>query len=311
MATYNTINNSVPANNFLVTGYVQINDDDNSAPAQMVNFRKSRLGGVITTGDDLGGIVSYGHDGTSFVIGSTIITRSKGTIATNKIPTDIIFATKSDTAAAIADRVVIGSEGGILINAPTSGTALTAASGGITLTAGDLTCTLGDIILTNGQISVGGSTGTNGQLLLAATGGNPAWGSITAGDGISLAVAANSLTVSSTAPFAWSAASADGTIAVNTGRFNTKGAAALLTMTLPSTAAVGTIIILQGSAAGNGGWLLAQNAGQNVQMGSSSTTSGAGGSLASTNDNDSISLVCTVADTTWNCYSSIGNITIV
>jgi hypothetical protein len=68
---------------------------------------------------------------------------------------------------------------------------------------------------------------------------------------------------------------------------------------------------LQGSAVGANGWLIAQNAGQNIQVGNTSTTIGAGGSIASTDVGDGVSLVCTVADTTWNAFSVIGNLTIV
>ena len=80
--------------------------------------------------------------------------------------------------------------------------------------------------------------------------------------------------------------------------------------TLPSTAAVGTILRVTGLAGGSG-WSVAQNASQSIQMGSSQTISGVSGSLASTDNNDSVHLVCAVADLTWVCISSMGNITIV
>lgn len=73
--------------------------------------------------------------------------------------------------------------------------------------------------------------------------------------------------------------------------------AGLVTLTLPVTAAFGTAIAIQGFGAG--GFIVAQNAGQNIQFGSTSTTIGAGGSLASTNQYDSLQLLCVVANTTW------------
>ena len=151
---------------------------------------------------------------------------------------------------------------------------------------------------------------TDGQVLIGSTGVAPVLGTLTAGAGISVTNAAGSITVASTGSAIWTAMDADATLAVNTARINTK-AAALLTATLPATAAVGTTIILQGSAAGANGWKIAQNALQNIQIGNTSTTIGAGGSIASTDDNDSISLVCTVADTTWNAFAVVGNLTIV
>jgi hypothetical protein len=74
--------------------------------------------------------------------------------------------------------------------------------------------------------------------------------------------------------------------------------AALVTLTLPTTAAFGTIISIIGYGAG--GWKIAQNAGQQLQIGTVATTSGVTGSLASGNRYDSLTLICIVADTTWS-----------
>lgn len=85
--------------------------------------------------------------------------------------------------------------------------------------------------------------------------------------------------------------------------------AGLVTLTIPTTAAVGDIVRVVGKGAG--GWLIAQNASENINFGSVTTTTGVGGSLASTNRYDCVELVCTVADTTWTVMSSVGNITVV
>lgn len=138
---------------------------------------------------------------------------------------------------------------------------------------------------------------TNGQIMIGATGGAVLPGTITAGPGISVAVGANSITISGTGSgIGWNeivaspqAMTADTGYVANTG--------GLLTFTLPVTAAFGTAIDLIGKGAG--GWLIAQNAGQNIQVGNVSSTVGVGGSVASTNQYDSISLICTTADTTW------------
>jgi hypothetical protein len=55
---------------------------------------------------------------------------------------------------------------------------------------------------------------------------------------------------------------------------------------------------------GAGGWKIAQNASQNIQIGNLSSTSGTGGSIASTNQFDSIHFICTVANTTWQCLGA-------
>jgi len=86
--------------------------------------------------------------------------------------------------------------------------------------------------------------------------------------------------------------------------------AGLVTATLPDTAALGSVVRVVGKGAG--GWKIAQNAGETIIWDeSSSTTTGVGGSLASTDDYDSVELLCTVADTTWTVLSSKGNITVV
>lgn len=191
----------------------------------------------------------------------------------------------------------------------TSDTAITATTGNITATAGNLVSTLGDLVLTNGKITLAADSGTDGYVICAATGANPTWSAITAaaGSGITVTLGANTIALASTAPFTWAQVGADGALVVNQGSINTK--VALLTMSLPATAAVGTTIILQGLGAG--GWTITQAANQQVILGNQTTTLGAGGSLASTNANDSISLVCTTADLIWSTYAVIGNITIV
>lgn len=83
----------------------------------------------------------------------------------------------------------------------------------------------------------------------------------------------------------------------------------LVTVTLPDTASVGSVLRLTGNGAG--GWKLAQNASELIYFGNSTTTTGTGGSLASTQSKDAIELVCVVANTEWSVISSVGNITLV
>lgn len=74
-------------------------------------------------------------------------------------------------------------------------------------------------------------------------------------------------------------------------------AVGLVTLTLPVTSVVGDLISVVGQGAG--GWLIAQGAGQQIQIGSANSILGAGGSVASTNQWDSVDLVCVVASTIW------------
>lgn len=84
--------------------------------------------------------------------------------------------------------------------------------------------------------------------------------------------------------------------------------AGLVTLTLPATVSLGATFEV--SALGAGGWLIAQNAGQSIRFGIDTTTVGVGGSLASTQTGDSVKLVCSVANTTFQVVSAVGNIAI-
>ena len=138
---------------------------------------------------------------------------------------------------------------------------------------------------------------TNGQIIIGVTGGTPVPGTLTAGSGISISNTAGAITISGTGSgIGWTeitgtsqAGAADsGYVSNNAG---------LVTITLPTTAAFGTAFSVIGKGAG--GWLIAQNSGQNIQIGNTSSTVGAGGSVASSNAFDSIDLLCTTANTTW------------
>lgn len=96
-------------------------------------------------------------------------------------------------------------------------------------------------------------------------------------------------------------------LAVNT--YYIANNAGLVTLTLPASAVKGSLIIIVGKGAG--GWLVAQNAGQTMYFSSATTTPGAGGSLASTQRRDCITLFCITANTEFEVISSIGNITVV
>ncbi len=84
--------------------------------------------------------------------------------------------------------------------------------------------------------------------------------------------------------------------------------AALVTVTLPSTAAIGSVINVGGLGAG--GWQLAQNSGQTIHFGNVATTSGVSGYIASQNQYDNVSIQCVVANTTWVVFASQGNMTV-
>lgn len=98
------------------------------------------------------------------------------------------------------------------------------------------------------------------------------------------------------------------TVAVGTAYLSDRAGA--ITFTLPASATLGDVFRIAGV---QGSWTLAQNANQQVKIGSSATTVGVGGSLASTNAGDCIECVATntSASTVWRVISSMGNITVV
>jgi hypothetical protein len=97
------------------------------------------------------------------------------------------------------------------------------------------------------------------------------------------------------------------TIAIANGYVTDRGGG--VTYTLPVTANFGDEFIITGKS---GQWTIAQNANQQINFASSSTTVGVGGSLASTNAGDSVQCVCTTAgaSTIYRVYNSIGNLTV-
>lgn len=156
----------------------------------------------------------------------------------------------------------------------------------------------------------GGDAGdltTNGQLIIGKTGDVPQIATLSEGTGIDITNAAGSITIASSGGgLDWSVET-DAAVAgaINKGYITNRGGG--VTITLPDTAAVGSIIRIVGLA---GLWVLAQNAGETVYFGNANTTTGVGGSLTATDAGDCIEIVCIVASTDWRVISSIGNITV-
>lgn len=80
-----------------------------------------------------------------------------------------------------------------------------------------------------------------------------------------------------------------------------------VTLMMPTTIAQGDYIRVTGK--GVGGWKIGQQSGQTIYFGVVTTTTGAGGYLSSTQQRDSIELVCITANTEFNVLSIQGNVT--
>jgi len=148
---------------------------------------------------------------------------------------------------------------------------------------------------------------TNGQLLIGSTGANPVPAALGIGTGLSASGGPGTLTLSvSGGGLGWQNQTSSITLVVNQGYFVTSGALNLL---LPAAASQGDQIKV--ALRGGTSWTITQAAGQSIMFGSSTTSVGAGGSLASTAQGDFVTLRCHTANTGWIVESSIGNLTVV
>lgn len=189
---------------------------------------------------------------------------------------------------------------------PTFGTAVVAGGGtgatsmninGVVISNTSTTGALSALTLTSGQLVIGGTT-------------TPAAATLSAGSGISITNGNNSITIATTGSGqAWvDVTGASQTLAANTGYLSDRAGA--VAFTLPASSTYGDVIEIVGV---QGSWSVTQAANQQIKFGSSASTLGAGGSIASTNAGDCIRMVATNtgASSVWRVVSSVGNITIV
>jgi len=172
--------------------------------------------------------------------------------------------------------------------------------------------------ITDGALIVGSgvnpitvlAAAANGEIPIGSVGADPVIATITAGPGINIANAAGSITISNSggSVVAWTEVTTT-SVAMAADNGYILNNAALVTATMPATSSIGDILSIVGKGAG--GFLIAQNAGQTIHFISSDTTTGAGGSLASTVRYDCVDMVCVTADTDFVVRSSCGNITVV
>ena len=150
---------------------------------------------------------------------------------------------------------------------------------------------------------------TNGQLIIGSTGLAPAAAALIPGPGIAITNGAGTITVGAWGGgLSWTTKGASTPLVNNNAFICTAGGA--LSFSLPTTSAVGDIIsiVLDGSTS----WTITQSANQQIRVGALQTTLGAGGSLASTAQGDSVTLVCKTANLLWTAvYGVIGNLTVV
>jgi len=141
---------------------------------------------------------------------------------------------------------------------------------------------------------------------------NPATGDITIHGGPGIITTGNAgtytVTINSTAVgSSWSNTTSNTSMISNVSYFCSGGANLILSLPLVSTFGDEIEIVLDGSTS----FSIHQAAGQQIRLGSSTTTLGTGGSLTSTQQGDSVRMVCKIANTLWTVLSVEGNLTVV
>lgn len=104
----------------------------------------------------------------------------------------------------------------------------------------------------------------------------------------------------------WQLIGANRTLSSNNGYVCTTGAT--LSLLLPPTSILGDIIEV--TLDGSTNFIITQGAGQSIRFGSSTTTVGTGGSLASIVQGNALRMVCSIASTKWNILSTQNSFTV-
>jgi hypothetical protein len=116
--------------------------------------------------------------------------------------------------------------------------------------------------------------------------------------------AGNTITINAVGLANWATITASQTMAVNKGYICVSPGGAL-NLLLPPVSSLGDVIEI--TLDGATSFAITQGAGQSIKIGSLATTIGVGGSLTSTQQGDSIRMVCQTANLRWNILSSMGN----
>jgi hypothetical protein len=231
------------------------------------------LGGSLTT--------SGAFASTFTMTNTTSVTfPTSGTLATTaQLPTPAALTESNDTN----------------ITLTLGGTPSTALLQAVSITAGwtgTLSGTRGGTGVNNGAstITIGGNVTYSGAFTFAGT--------LTNNTTVTFPTSGTLATTSQLQGLTWTAAASTPiTAAVNTGYYITD--ASQVTITLPATAAAGSLVAIVGTGAG--GWVLAPGSGQTIKVGSASAST----SITSAEQYDSIEVLCTVANTTWVARSCI------
>lgn len=157
-------------------------------------------------------------------------------------------------------------------------------------------------LISSGVPSVTTLTGNSGGAISPAAGNI----NIVGGSGTLVAGSGSTLTITA-APqsFTWNDDPASGALAVNNGYIVKTGAKSF---SLPATAAVGDEIALM--LTGGTSWTITQAAGQSIIVGPNTSTVGVAGSVSTTGAGQTIWLICTTANLTFEALSFVGALSV-
>jgi hypothetical protein len=136
---------------------------------------------------------------------------------------------------------------------------------------------------------------------------------ITGAGSVTVSRVSQTITVSggsSASPFAWTKVTGATAITLNSG-YLTSGVSGggRVTLTLPTSAELGSYF--KASSINASGFKIAQNSGQVIYFGDTSSTVGSGGYIQSTATRDSVEIVCIGTNFEFQVVSSVGNINLV
>lgn len=150
----------------------------------------------------------------------------------------------------------------------------------------------------------------DGEVIIGSGSGNPAIATLTAGNNVNILNASNSITISTSGNpgFTWNEVVGTSQTLEIGNAYITQNVS-LTTLTLPASCSVGDQILI--TCVGSGLFTVAQLAGQWIRIGNQVSSTGAGGSVTALSQGDTLELVCTVTDLTFQAIRREANFTIV
>lgn len=299
--------------------------DRTASSGTWIEMASSATGITSLTGDSGGAVMDTGGNinilgGTNVSVagspGTSTLTINLGTAIASSFPTDSGTATPSSgvlnivgtggtTTSGSGNTVTVTSGGTVPTSfvtdagtATPAGNILNVLGDGVidTSGAGDtLTINAGETIATTYTADSGSATPAANNLNIVGSGSTTTSGS---GDTITINSSGGGLS--------WNEVTAVGPTAMAVDMGYVANFTSRVELLLPDTAAFGSVIEIVG--VGTGGWQINQNAGETIYFGDSSTTTGASGTIQSSEDRACVKLVCISANTDWAISYSSGNL---